>query len=675
MNSRLRNINIEAMVAWLVMFFMLLFAMWTLAHHAATFLYIPWQSLSRASFWAILPTTLLAAWGAKRFSSAYGKEVTKVTYPTGFQSISPIVLFIAITVMLLIAPTYSSRYGLALTGFLFIWWLTRQECSPPQSKIAISEVSAVFSGRSGVWFLAAFAIIAVIVTLASHRPDLDDSSFIQMAAQTMHYPKLAPLTFDSSLGFILKPFRFAPYRLASYETLVALLASWTGLDILTVYYLLLPGLTSALTIGVSYLFARWFLPSGLAVFATGVFLFIMLAWGESHYTYGNRVFVRLFQGKGLLIALTTPMCIIVGLLLLRRPSLWNWIFLALAQVAAIGVSSSGLICTFITTILVLATALKRDIRKVVLASGIVASTLIYPAILGIWLRFFGGSVISLSELGTYLPINSSLGLGIREALTLTTIALGFGALNARIQKREFELLSVMVLVIIINPWFSEFLSGVSSRNMSWRLAWAAPIPLLMAVTFAAVISPLFLMRSPIKKLSLFSSFIGVVALIFFLASAHWTLAASNNVTWSWPSPKLPPEYNLAKKISEEICKLTSHGSVLANNEIGAWLPIVAPELKLVMPGHTYPIMLQNILSTSEFDDRVRLFNAINGQEVDFYGTVELMKHYQVDTLVTRNDSSTEKFIGYIRSRVDIAIKEIPDVAGHHIYILRYGRPV
>ena len=487
----------------------------------------------------------------------------------------------------------------------------------------------------------------------------------------MRHPELAPLTFDTSLGFILEPFRFAPYRLASYETLVALLAAWTGLDILNIYYILLPGLTAALTIGVAYLFARWFLPAGPAVVATGIFLLIMLAWGESHIAYGNRVFVRLFQGKGLLIALTTPLSIIIGLLLLRRPSVWNWLLLALAQVAAIGVSSSGLVCAFVTTALIMVTAISRDVKAFVFASSILASTLIYPAILGTWLKISDGSALPLSKFGTYLPINASFGLGIREALAICALAIGFGALRSSIQKREYTILSCAVLLLILNPWFSELLSGASARNMSWRLAWAAPIPLLVAVALAAVISPLLFIRSQ-KKIVLFGSLFGVAAVIVFLLAGRWTLATSNNVCWSWPSAKLPVEYNLAKEIAVEISKLTSSGTVLADRDIGAWLPLVAPNLKLVMPGHTYPVMLQTVLPTSEFDNRMSLFNAINGQEVDLNNILGLIKQYKVGTLVIQDGSNALKIVGFINSRTDITIKEISVIDRHHILKLTYG---
>ncbi len=122
-------------------------------------------------------------------------------------------------------------------------------------------------------------------------------------------------------------------------------------------------------------------------------------------------------------------------------------------------------------------------------------------------------------------------------------------------------------------------------------------------------------------------------------------------------------------------KLTSSGTVLASRDIGAWLPLVAPDLKLIMPGHTYPGMLRTVLPSSEFDSRKRLFNAINGQEVDLLSTVVLMKQYKVGTLVIPNGSNAGKFIEFINSRADIKIKEIPAVAGHRIFFLTYGQGI
>lgn len=92
----------------------------------------------------------------------------------------------------------------------------------------------------------------------------------------------------------------------------------------------------------------------MAVAATAVFVLVMLVWGETHIAYGNRVFVRLFQGKGLIIALTTPFAIRTGLMLANRPSYSVAGVLALTNISAIGVSSSGLIMTIFTSIIVFA---------------------------------------------------------------------------------------------------------------------------------------------------------------------------------------------------------------------------------------------------------------------------------------------------------------------------------
>ncbi len=651
---------------------MLLFAMWTLAYHAATFGGIPWRTLSLGSAVASLPVALLAAWGAEHFSLAYTEQVEHTPSPTGLQGTVPIVWFVAITALLMVTPTYDLRYGIALIGFALMWWLTRQERTFSKAKAALSPAvpAPAHVTRGTSLLLVVLALVAVAVTLASHRPDADDSSFIQIAAQTLRFPERAPLTFDAWLGTISEPFRFAPYRLASYETLVALLVEWTGLDLLTVYYLLLPGLTAALTVGVAFLFARWFLPYRAAIFGVGIFILIALAWGETHRSYGNFIFVRLFQGKALLIALTIPMTLIAGLMLLRRPSFGNWTFLAFAQVAAIGVSSSGLVCSFAATAVILASAMRHNMRVFIVMAGLILTTLIYPAVLGAWLKLAGGRAASLHEVGTFLPINASLGLSAREAIALAIFPLGVGALGLGVQRREYTLLATAVLVLVFNPWLSELLSGLSSRNMSWRWAWSAPVPLLLAVALAATISPILSPRRETRKVLSPGAVTGIVVLMFFLGAARWTLAPSNNVTWHWPSPKVPAEFTSAQEISVELKRFASQGAVLASGEVGAWLPFLAPEVRLVMPGHTYPIMFQTVLPATEFNRRIQLFNAINGEALDASKTVELMRQFDVAVLLVRQDSDAERYIiETLLPNSNISLKDTNSIAGYRLFFV------
>jgi|GEM_PF-3472649 len=671
LRQQAKKYKVEAIVAWCASFFMMLFAVWTIAHHAATFMGIPWEILSLGIAMSSIPLIGLTAWGAYHFACSYVKETRYVEYPTVLKDKVLLGLFIIVAALLLVTSTYSLRLIIVALSFLILYWRVRNQCAPLPANTGNENCQIVHNANSSYVILVILVFIAVTITLMAYRSDFDDAEYIQMAAQTLRFPNRAPLTFDTSLGFMLESFRFAPYRIDSYETLVAFITTWTGFDLLTVYYILLPALSAALTIGVAFLFVRWFLPHKQAVLATGIFLLIILAWGESHVAYGNRVFVRLYQGKELLIALTTPMTLIAGLLLLRQLSIWHWMFLVLIQIATIGVSSTGLVLAFITTALVLVMAVKRDVKATVLALMAVASTLFYPAMIGAWLTFSSSAVSSINKIGTYLPINASLGLNVREACALLALTFGATAFKKGKPIKEYALLTGATIFIVLNPLISELLADHSARTMSWRLAWAAPVPLLMSIAFTAAITPLFSKQYKNKK-HLIVPFFALSLLVLFLGTARWTTMASNDVTWHFPSAKVPAEYHMAKEISEVINKNALNGTILAGHRIGTWLTVVAPNLKLVMPGHGYLIALKTILPPSDFEGRMRLLGALGGEVEDQTGITELLRLYKVSTVVIPKGLQTKKFIEYLHSRTDIIVREIYPAGGHRIFLISYG---
>jgi len=686
--ARLRVDSIETVVAGSVMFCFLLFAFWTLAHHAATFGGISWHTLTLWAGIAGLPMAIFAAWASRRFASAYAAEVQLAATPAGLQGTLPAVVFLVAIVLLFAIQEYTLRFGIAVILLVTMWGLTRAGHHPTPVSKSAKTLDVTLFDRNASWILVLCAVFAVAVTLAAHRPDLDDASFLQIAVQTLLSPERAPLTFDASLGIVMKPFRFAPYRLASYETLAALLVEWIQLDLLTIYYLLLPGLTAILTIGVAFMFTRWFLPRGLAVMAVIVFILIMLAWSGNHRAYGNFGFVRLFQGKALLIMLTTPITVIAGLLLLRHCSAWNWTFLATVHLAAIGVSSSGLFCSFVTTGLIMIVAFRNDIRASLVKAGIVGTTLFYAAILGVQLKFAvgwfagvpgftGGASPAGSEIhslsGSFWPINISLGFGPREALSLALIIFGVGALTGNVQRqwREYTLFTGAALILIFNPWLSELLSMVTTRNVSWRLAWAVPVPLLMAVALTASIPPLLKPWS-LQRLSYYAgAFVALGILIAFLVAGQWTIAGSNHVTWRWPSFKVPAEFVMAQKIAVILESQASKGMVLSNKAVAAWLPLTAPDVRQVMPGHYYPAMLRAILPPQDFSNRRFLLKAVSEESGDMDRLMELIQHYGVTTLVLSKDSNAgDGIVDALRARAEIHLEEIAVVGTYRILALR-----
>jgi hypothetical protein len=359
----------------------------------------------------------------------------------------------------------------------------------------------------------------------------------------------------------------------------------------------------------------------------------MLAWGETHYAYANRVFVRLFQGKGLLISLTTPFVLICGRLLMNRPNVINFTALTVANICAIGVSSSGLVVTLFTTLLVGFWALGKDYKKTLRLLLLTAGTLVYPILLGVWLKLQNETGAPLSTIGSSLPINASLGLNYRETVALLSMLLGFSYSFSSKNKIGILLFST-VPVVIFNPWFSELIANFTSRNMNWRLAWAAPVPLLISIGWIYGISSCLENKKLVfNKKTTTGAVIALCLATTFLLSNNWVTSPRNMFSWGKPAPKLPANYYYTCDVIDKIQEMNIQGTILADEVIAAWIPVISPGRKLIMPGHTYPIQLQTVLPPHEFASRMQLYKAVHHGFQVLYNNVDLLQKYDVQILI------------------------------------------
>lgn len=663
---------LENMVPLTVAFFTFLFSVWTIGHHFATFFRIPWANLSKAFLLSGPLLLLFALWCAYKFSILYSEEVKENNLLSGEEGVVVLVTIAISVPLILLVSQYSAKLLIAVVSLGLFWWFTENK-SIGSENLAVVERKNISKSFVKLAVFISLVLLAVIASLVMHRPDQDDSSFLQMASQTLLNQDRPPLTFDTSLGSVLETFRFAPYRVSSYETAISFITKWTNLDLLTVYYLLVPSITTGLTLCVAYLFSRWFLSSNMAIFATVVFIIVMFAWGDTSIAFGNRVFVRLFQGKGLLVAITTPISIIAGLILVRRPSLINAIPLAITNVVAIGVSSSGLVLTIFTSMLLIISAVGKNYKKFAYAMALIIVTIVYPVILIFWLKFQNNSGVPLNEIGTYLPINSSLGHRIHESIALIIIVIGYLKYPISCPKKEYGLIVFGSLMFILNPYFSDLLSTVSARNMSWRLTWATPIPLLMCIGFTTTIAASFNGNFiAIKKRAIILPMVGVCLFVLFILTARWIFSEKNGVTLGAPLPKLPNNYFSTKAVADELNSFNIKGSILAVQDIAAWMPLVAPDKKLVMPGHTYPIMLQTVMSPSDFDSRMRLVNEVNKDKPDFGALAETFRKYAVEMIVTHKNVKIENMINSNYLTPIFSVEELSSVADYKIFKVNYA---
>lgn len=637
------NFRVERNSMHLLLMVLIIFAFWTTAHQISTFLGISWTVLTQSVAWTLPAVLVFAYWHGGHLAKLYAQHLPKRLLSTCELPTSTVFLaclmLLGICVML---SSFTARFALVVLCSVILMLFAWRNPIATEKLSAPPHYNRLIAWRAYLYFFMLMSI-TVLIVLCANRSDFDDAEYIQFAIQTLRHQEKGLFTFDASLGVVLEQFRFAPYRITSYETFIGLLSQWTGINILDVYYLLVPAISAALSILVAFVFLRWFLPLHWSLLAVFLFLLISFSWGETHVAFGNRMYVRLFQGKGLLVAITTPLTIIMALVWMRKPSPSAWFGLLLLQVVAVGVSSSGLVITLFSTALgLLAGFFAQPSHKSWWAASAGGATLAYPLGLGLWIKYMSSASGKVEEIGTYLPINASLGGSWREALALTILISAcfviFRAIGNNLNKttgnepfvadRTFVWLVLFSFLIILNPLLIEHLTSVTSKNMNWRLAWAAPVPLFLAVSMAYLLHWSQGRNEGVWKKTAWMLPIG---LIVAFAAGPWTLSKSNLVHWGLFDRKLPPEYQQAVDLAQDLRRQTIGQeviTVLVEPRVGTWLTVVAPDFRLIMPGHGYWVTLKTIMDERDFTQRNQLVSSIDAiaagddsqnKLLDFYG--------------------------------------------------------
>lgn len=248
-----------------------------------------------------------------------------------------------------------------------------------------------------------------------------------------------------------------------------------------------------------------------------------------------------------MIAVTTPITIIAGLAYLRLRNLQSLFVLACSNIAAIGVSSSGLILCVFTTLLIIMAGFLQIQRTTLFSLIKISATLALPFVFLLYLKFVYQPEVSMHDIGSALPISVSTGGNIRTSVIFALFLLGSIQFRRTLWGKEYLLVVAGTLVVVLNPWFTEFVADVSARNMSWRLAWASPVPLLAGVGAAAMIGPVFQWPVFQKKQVMMSAFVGVLLLTVFMGSGRWTLAEKTEQTGNYLTINCPMNFILQRR--------------------------------------------------------------------------------------------------------------------------------
>ena len=165
------------------------------------------------------------------------------------------------------------------------WWVAVVLLGVAAATLVVSEppwVEGARRGRSLEAALWAVAVACVVVTLVSHRPDIDDAFYVNVAVSAADHPDWTLLHSDTLLGNLDLPIHQPAYLVHSYELWNGAISYLTGIPAIYCFHWISASLAALLVPLASAKLFRIFTPR-IWPWTVGVFVVVLLAAGE---TYG-----------------------------------------------------------------------------------------------------------------------------------------------------------------------------------------------------------------------------------------------------------------------------------------------------------------------------------------------------------------------------------------------------
>ena len=591
-----------------------LFGSWTVFCYVMVF---SESSFSDLKVWSFVPVVFGLGTGAlcmRKFVIANEGHIEGMTRPaltsSGNLGFVWTLLFFAVSVVAL--RVFDSHYWLVWVVLLcasilvFRTVLTStlvEKCNEP--RVLGSNWQWV-----GVTALIAFGVAVVAIT---HRPDQDDSQYLNFVVTAMDFP-LEPLFSHSGLWQDPKvPLESPIYRFHTYELLVAALSDAFGVHHKTVYYLLLPSILGGVALLVHWRLAQYLVPQyALSVLLAWVVLIIAL--GESHQEFGNFAFVRLYQGKSLLVTIALPLCLLLGLRFAESPDGPRALALGMTVIASTGLSGSALATVPFVVAATLCGGLLGASRVSVtrIIAGGLASGLFLCAI-GL---FLVGSIksgyeihgVSLFASGPGLSI--VLGEGILGTLILVLFPIAPLFVAGFRRRRLYALTTLIFVGVVLNPWSGDFLAKNLDKALEWRLFWSVPFIISASICTAGLAA---LLAGKVQRLKRYAVLLIMLAAVLIF-SGQWSVSPGNRVVIAVPRFKVEPVHHM---LAEEIVRRAPlRSTIYAPFWIAEWIP--------TFRGHPYPLVvrphyfdfgtIRGYFGAAELDRRKRVMAFLQGQD-------------------------------------------------------------
>ncbi len=591
---------------------------WTLCCHQVVLRQAAFESL-----WPLLPIAIILAIAGFAITVSEG-----CTYPDHHPeeslSLSPagIALPLAVAVILVILYGITNNFMLFWSSTtvalaLAYWQLMRQ--GAPSIKLYLPA--------SGSWqALLGLGIIAIIATAVIHRTHGDDAFYLNLIVAALDHPDQPLMLHDRMHGLPNLPLLLPVYRIHSLELLAAAVTQITGISHLWVRNFWQPLAIAPLVIFASALFFRVFVPRHwLTLTSINTILLVVLTTAAG---LGNFSFGRLQQGKPIFVAILVPLIIVYTLRYLTAPTIERWLILIVANIAAVGASSTALYAAPLTVCLT-ACGYWYPTREATTRSALAMTTGFYP--LGLALMFMlqvKESSPNMTNLEFEAIANNDFVLQLHHGAGgyfFWVAVLSSWAVFQDSSRRRFFLGIILAFMLgFMNPYLQEFwavnLTGVPTFARLW---WVIPRHLLLTLilSFPLLYYPFVRYEKQVKLLGCGLAATGLIILSGSLSpNLHSPQIDFNRIQYRFPpQPKLPNErLDLIRRIQAKIpagsyilVPAAPVGKEVAGDELARWMIVDRQPLYPIVVTESY-LQVTNFFSEPEAQRRRWLSQYISG---------------------------------------------------------------
>lgn len=520
-----------------------------------------------------------------------------------------------------------------LGSLLALWWVAfggRRSNLTPNSAAGDRTPRWVPLGLFGLCGLGA------LLSLLSSRPDLDDVGYVSRAVYFLEHPHVPLDLAYHDHGLVDFPTEYPLMLAYSLELFWAALSLLTQVSFVTLYHSVGSAIGGALIAAGTYMAVSRFVERPQhALLGCVVVVAYLCVDGSTHRTFGSFAFVRIWQGKVMLMAVALPVFVALSVDWLRRPSWVGWLRLATLGIAASGLSGSAFfllptLSIWLAAGHLLESGLTRSALGRVVAYG---SSLVYLVGIAItvWLsttrsefEYLGFSIFPEKFLGQVsLVLGGALPV---TGILMAIVAVGSGFLLPQRDRRFFGGWVLAALLLGLNPVVMPVLmETLTTTNAYWRLFYTLPFPLLMGVAVGVMAA-----RNEIPGArSLLASF----AVLFLAAGLHFVPAAKTPFAGDRFAlgPKLPP---VLLEHVEAIAERARPGPMLAPSHVSSMMPILTSAYpQVVVRGYFLRHFAAEAGIPEVAESRIRAVMAVTTAKTENLADVEVLLEQGLENVV------------------------------------------